>query len=141
MKNLSAIKTENENFDEKSFDEITYETLHQLWVKNVQRRLNLTNFSNNASNETQILNFDDLLKVVNPENYPELMREKFIKDVLVIVFYSLIIIVSLFGNLLVCNVILSKQCMRYRTTNIIIFNLTISDLLVTIFTIPVTTGN
>lgn len=129
---------ENEDSKEQSIDEITYDILLEKWIKSLQ---NLTNQSNETSNATFIIKFDDLLKAMNPENYPELVREKLIKNILVIVFYLIIIIVSLFGNLLVCKVILSKRCMRFRTTNIIILNLTISDLLMTIFTIPVTTGN
>jgi hypothetical protein len=134
MENLSAIESRN-----REFEEINYENLNQLWIKFFQMRSNNTHHANNVSKET--LSFADLLKGINPENYPELMRQKFIRDVLVIVFYSLIIIVSLFGNLMVCKVFLSKKCMRSRTTNIILVNLTISDLLMTIFTIPITTGN
>jgi hypothetical protein len=139
MENLSAIASRNGEFEENSFDEINYENLNQFWIKFVQMRSNNTYNANNVSKET--LSFADLLKGINPENHPELMREKFIRDVLVIVFYSFIIIVSLFGNLMVCKVFLSKKCMRSQTTNIILVNLTISDLLVTIFTIPITTGN
>ncbi|KAF7492719.1 putative G-protein coupled receptor 83 [Sarcoptes scabiei] len=58
------------------------------------------------------------------------------RDYLVIALYGLIVMVSLFGNLLVCKVIQSKQTMRNRTTHLFIANLTISDLLMTIFTIP-----
>ncbi len=102
MENLSAIESRN-----REFEEINYENLNQLWIKFFQMRSNNTHHANNVSKET--LSFADLLKGINPENYPELMRQKFIRDVLVIVFYSLIIIVSLFGNLMVCKVFLSKK--------------------------------
>lgn len=61
-------------------------------------------------------------------------------DVCVIVMYGLIVLVSLFGNLVVIKVILFRQAMRKKITNIFIANLTISDLLMTIFTIPMNTG-
>lgn len=59
---------------------------------------------------------------------------------MVILMYGLIVIVSLFGNLIVCKVILCQHSMRKRTTNVFIANLTISDLLMTIFTIPMFIG-
>ncbi|CAG2106091.1 unnamed protein product, partial [Medioppia subpectinata] len=46
--------------------------------------------------------------------------------------------VSLLGNVLICKVILSGSVNRRRTTNVLIANLTISDLVMTVFTIPVT---
>ncbi|KAH9398697.1 hypothetical protein TYRP_018505 [Tyrophagus putrescentiae] len=58
------------------------------------------------------------------------------QEILVIIMYGLVVLVSLFGNLLVCKVILFKRSMRRRTTNVFIANLTISDLLMTVFTIP-----
>ncbi|KAH9407881.1 Neuropeptide Y receptor, partial [Tyrophagus putrescentiae] len=59
-----------------------------------------------------------------------------LEQVLVVVMYGLVVLVSLLGNLLVCKVILFKRAMRRRTTNIFIANLTIADLLMTVFTIP-----
>lgn len=50
--------------------------------------------------------------------------------------YSLIVLVSLFGNLFVCRVMLSLTSSR-TTTNVLIFNLAVSDLLLTTFNIPV----
>lgn len=63
-----------------------------------------------------------------------------VRDVVIILVYGIIVIVSLCGNLAVCKVILCRQAMRRRITNVFIVNLTISDLLMTIFTIPMNTG-
>ncbi len=63
-----------------------------------------------------------------------------LEQVLVVVMYGLVVLVSLLGNLLVCKVILFKRAMRRRTTNIFIANLTIADLLMTVFTIPMFIG-
>jgi hypothetical protein len=78
--------------------------------------------------------------MISPENEPNFRSKIMMKNVAVIVCYSFIIFISLFGNLLVCYVILSKQGLRARTTNILIVNLTISDLLMTALNIPITTG-
>lgn len=63
-----------------------------------------------------------------------------VRDLVVIFFYSLVMLVSLFGNLVVIKVILFRQAMRKRITNVFIANLTISDLMVTVFTIPMNIG-
>lgn len=63
-----------------------------------------------------------------------------VRDLVVIFFYSLVMLVSLFGNLVVIKVILFRQAMRKRITNVFIANLTISDLIVTVFTIPMNIG-
>ncbi|XP_054159917.1 G-protein coupled receptor 83-like, partial [Oppia nitens] len=78
--------------------------------------------------------------MLSPANHTQYQQKRLIKNIAVIGFYSLIIFVSLFGNLLVCYVILSKRRLRSRTTNILILNLTISDLLLTLFNIPLTTA-
>ncbi|KAH9418542.1 neuropeptide Y receptor [Dermatophagoides pteronyssinus] len=58
-----------------------------------------------------------------------------IRNIIVIICYSLIIIFSLCGNYLVCHVIYSTPKLR-TTTNILIFSLAISDILTTVLNIP-----
>jgi hypothetical protein len=116
-----------------------YQSLSKFneWFKNY-----LIDSSNNSiSNGTQKLKFNQLLHIISVETDPEFQSKNLMKNVAVFVGYSLIILISLFGNLLVCYIILSKHRLRTRTTNILIANLTISDLLMTTLNIPITTGN
>ena len=53
----------------------------------------------------------------------------------IIIIYSLIVLISMFGNLLVLFVILKNKRMRTKT-NILMANITVSDLMMTIFNIP-----
>ncbi|CAN7939771.1 unnamed protein product, partial [Ixodes hexagonus] len=57
------------------------------------------------------------------------------RDVLVIVLYALVVLVSLFGNSLVCHVVLRSRKMRSKT-NVLIANLAVSDLLMTTLNVP-----
>lgn len=57
------------------------------------------------------------------------------KDAILVAAYSIIIVVSLFGNLLVCNVV-SRNKRLHTVTNLFIVNLAVSDILVTILNIP-----
>ncbi|CAG2175452.1 unnamed protein product, partial [Oppiella nova] len=57
------------------------------------------------------------------------------RNVLIISFYSLIVVVSLCGNLLVCKIAFTKRKMR-TTTNILIASLACSDIVMTAFNIP-----
>lgn len=57
------------------------------------------------------------------------------RNVITIIAYATIMIVSLIGNSLVCYVIQSTPKLR-TTTNILIYSLTISDLMTTILNIP-----
>ena len=121
----------------KAYQNQTYKNLFNEWLKNY-----LINSSNNSiSNETLKLKFNEFLNIISVETDPEFQSKNLMKNVAVFVGYSLIIFISLFGNLLVCYVILSKRRLRTRTTNILIANLTISDLLITTLNIPITTGN
>lgn len=134
---LSELNMESEDKEEYSSGYITERDLFIQWLKNISR-LNFTNNSEDT-NETLIERFRKYISSSDYlSKYPELSREKILKNVLIILFYSLIIIVSLFGNLLVCKVILSRRSLRRRTTNILILNLSFSDLLMTVFAIPVT---
>jgi len=75
-----------------------------------------------------------LIKILN-EKYSDYKSDRFDRNVSVIAFYSLIAMISLFGNLLVCFVILKNKTMRTKT-NILMANITISDLMITVFNIP-----
>ena len=57
------------------------------------------------------------------------------KDIILIVSYSVLIFISLVGNILVCKAVYDlRQSMS--TTNVLIFNLAVSDLLMTTVNIP-----
>jgi hypothetical protein len=102
-----------------------YDVLLQQWKKkndiNDDLHYNLTS--------------DDIKELLNPYNYPEYYSEKAIRNGIIIGFYCSIVLVSLFGNLLVCYVIFKKKRMRTET-NILMANLTVSDLMMTVFNIP-----
>ncbi len=61
--------------------------------------------------------------------------EDTVGNILIAFFYSLIIIVSLIGNSLVCKIIFTNKKFR-NTTNILIASLAISDILMTAINIP-----
>ena len=73
---------------------------------------------------------------LDSEYHPVNQRSQFVKNIFVIIFFSLIIIISLIDNLLVCSVVFSKRRMRLKQINILIANLAISDLMMTVFNIP-----
>jgi hypothetical protein len=81
------------------------------------------------------LTSDDIKELLDPSNYPEYYSEKATRNVIIIGFYCSIVLVSLFGNLLVCYVIFKKKRMRTET-NILMANLTVSDLMMTVVNIP-----
>jgi len=56
----------------------------------------------------------------------------------IMLFFSLIVIVSLCGNLLVCRTLMAQRRLRANSTNVLIGVLAISDLMMTIFNIPFT---
>ncbi len=127
---------ESSIYDTNKTDQITYEILFNEWLKNYI----MNSSDEKIFKESLKSKFDELIKMISHENEPNFHSKTIVKNVAVIVCYSLIIFISLFGNLLVCYVILSKQRLRARTTNILIANLTISDLLMTTLNIPITTG-
>ncbi len=127
---------ESSIYDTNKTDQITYEILFNEWLKNYI----MNSSDEKIFKESLKSKFDELIKMISHENEPNFHSKTIVKNVAVIVCYSLIIFISLFGNLLVCYVILSKQRLRARTTNILIANLTVSDLLMTTLNIPITTG-
>jgi hypothetical protein len=127
---------ESSIYDTNKTDQITYEILFNEWLKNYI----MNSSDEKIFKESLKSKFDELINMIGHENEPNFHSKTIVKNVAVIVCYSFIIFISLFGNLLVCYVILSKQRLRARTTNILIANLTISDLLMTTLNIPITTG-
>lgn len=73
-----------------------------------------------------------LLRNLSLESQPLLQQPR---DVLVVVLYGVIVLVSVFGNALVCHVVLRSRKMHTKT-NVLIANLAVSDLLMTTLTIP-----
>ncbi|GFU38246.1 probable G-protein coupled receptor 83 [Nephila pilipes] len=53
----------------------------------------------------------------------------------IVIFYSLIILISIFGNLLVCNIVARNRKMR-SSTYVFIANLALSDFLTTVLNLP-----
>lgn len=118
--------------------DITEDDLFQEWLRGLfNRTINISE----ELNQTLI----DQLRWIFRKNfstdlskYPEFARERHLKNALIILFYTIIIIISVFGNFLVCKVVLSRRRLRNRTTNILILNLAFSDIVMTVFAIPVT---
>ncbi|GFR09600.1 probable G-protein coupled receptor 83 [Trichonephila clavata] len=65
----------------------------------------------------------------------KLSRNAELVNAVVIFFYALIVLVSLFGNLIVCKIVFSKSSIK-SSTNVYIGNLSISDLMMTAINIP-----
>lgn len=65
-------------------------------------------------------------------------RMRLLANSVIIVFYSVIIIVSLSGNLLVCRALMRQRRLCSNSTNTLIGVLAISDLMMTTFNIPFT---
>lgn len=75
---------------------------------------------------------------LNPENYPAAYKSaRATRNSLLFAFYTTIVFVSLFGNLSVCYVIAKRRRMQ-TSTNLLMANLAVSDLFMTIVTIPFT---
>jgi G protein-coupled receptor 83 len=73
----------------------------------------------------------DLIKHMKHESKSKIL----FYNILLIASYSLIALVSLTGNLLVCKVIYTRKLSR-TTTNVLIGNLAVADLLMTLVNIP-----
>uniref|UniRef100_A0A8C9EPS4 G-protein coupled receptors family 1 profile domain-containing protein n=1 Tax=Pavo cristatus TaxID=9049 RepID=A0A8C9EPS4_PAVCR len=80
--------------------------------------------------------------IVEWEKFAELARyelesQKPTVKALLIVAYSVIIIMSLFGNMLVCHVVLKNKRM-HSATSLFIVNLAVSDIMITLLNTPFT---
>ena len=89
-------------------------------------------------NESLSLDLNELLqKFLNGTKDDDKFSNYVIKkNLIIIISYLLIVIVSLFGNLLVCYAIFSRKQITFIKTNVFIINLTLSNLMMTIFNIP-----
>ena len=91
-------------------------------------------------NSTDNGELDDWLNVsqINMSHDSTLLDEignRMWRDVILLVAYGILIIISLFGNILVCHVVLRNRRM-HTVTNFFIANLAISDLLLTCINVP-----
>lgn len=83
---------------------------------------------NNISLETTTIDLDDISQMLYPKSFKQIpLWEAAIK----IFVYTIMIIVSLIGNILIILVVAKNKRMR-TTTNYYIVNLAVSDLLVTL---------
>ena len=78
----------------------------------------------------------ELLKLLRERHRKPLTNEERLKNSFIIFCYSLIIIVSLCGNLLVVKVIAFGKKKMLTTTNVLIASLAFSDIVMTTFNIP-----
>jgi hypothetical protein len=97
--------------------------------------MNFSYFNLTFENSSDEFDWQTFFSEYNLQNNPTYWRQKMIKNSIIIIFYSIIFIISLFGNSLVCYVILSARQMR-TVTNFYIANLTISDIMMTLINIP-----
>ena len=74
--------------------------------------------------------------LVGKKKYGAESQNPTIKSLLIIA-YSFIIIISLFGNILVCHVVIKNKRM-YSATSLFIVNLAIADILITLLNTPFT---
>jgi allatostatin A receptor len=87
--------------------------------------------------EFEMNEFLDVMTTVNPDELEADRRLAQTISIIVPIFFSLIGITGFIGNLLVVITVLFNQNMR-NTTNLLIFNLSLSDLLFICFCIPFT---
>uniref|UniRef100_A0A674HZM7 Probable G-protein coupled receptor 83 n=1 Tax=Terrapene triunguis TaxID=2587831 RepID=A0A674HZM7_9SAUR len=81
-------------------------------------------------------------RIVEWEKFAELAKyeaefQKPTVKALLIVAYSVIIIISLFGNMLVCHVVIKNKRM-HSATSLFIVNLAVSDIMITLLNTPFT---
>uniref|UniRef100_A0A8B9SA55 G-protein coupled receptors family 1 profile domain-containing protein n=1 Tax=Apteryx owenii TaxID=8824 RepID=A0A8B9SA55_APTOW len=94
------------------------------------RCIDLTSFNWTNSRIIEWERFAELAKY-EPESQKPTVKA------LLIVAYSVIIIMSLFGNMLVCHVVLKKKRM-HSATSLFIVNLAVSDIMITLLNTPFT---
>ncbi len=91
---------------------------------------------------SELINLDlfnltnDMLNSSTNRTHSSEISEMILRNIIIACSYSLIVIVSLCGNILVCKTIWTKS--RHNSTNLLIANLALSDILMTIFNIPFT---
>lgn len=72
-----------------------------------------------------------------PPEQSEYARLELIVSIVVPIFFSIVVIVGLFGNLLVVLVVTFNKQMR-NTTNLLILNLAVADILFIVLCVPFT---
>jgi hypothetical protein len=87
----------------------------------------------NSTNSTFLT---ELIKLLREKHKKPISTELLLRNILIICSYSLIVIVSLCGNLLVVKVIVFGKRKMCTTTNILIASLAFSDIVMTAFNIP-----
>jgi len=102
-------------------------------VTPIQTNLSLVYQSNNDTNSSYLT---ELLKILQDKHNKPISAEELFRNILIICCYSIIVIVSLMGNLLVVKVIVFGKRKMCTTTNILIASLAISDIVMTVFNIP-----
>lgn len=94
----------------------------------------LTNDS--ESNISDAENWAKILEMIKQRSEQPISTGRLLHNIFIIFCYSLIIVVSLCGNLLVVKVIALGKKKMLTTTNILIASLAFSDLVMTLFNIP-----
>lgn len=94
------------------------------------------NSSNGSDYETQLFQIHKIL-IRNWTTRYSSSLEKYSLDlkILIIFLYCIIVLVSIFGNSIVCKIVFLNSSMR-STTNIYIGNMSISDILMTLLNVP-----
>ncbi len=87
-------------------------------------------------NNTNSSFLTELLKLLREKHKKPISTEELLRNIIIICSYSLIVIVSLCGNLLVVKVIVFGKRKMCTTTNILIASLAFSDIVMTAFNIP-----
>ncbi|KPJ02118.1 PREDICTED: prolactin-releasing peptide receptor-like [Papilio xuthus] len=91
-----------------------------------------------AANNTQLNNVTsrNITSNLETNGYENIIDNKFIQGVFCVI-YTIIFVLGLLGNLLVCFVVLRNKAMQ-TVTNLFITNLALSDILLCIFAVPFT---
>lgn len=82
------------------------------------------------------INIDDIGDFENNTKY-EAESQSLTVKALLIVAYSVIIIISLFGNILVCHVVIKNKRIQ-SATSLFIVNLAVADIMITLLNTPFT---
>ena len=99
----------------------------------------LNNFKNNSQNVSAVLAFMQYTAnmTANSSSWTTGKSEKsdIVRNILLVFAYGTLTLISLFGNSIVCYVIIRNKRM-YTVTNFFIANMAMSDLLLTCFNVP-----
>ncbi|KAG8447620.1 hypothetical protein GDO86_014939 [Hymenochirus boettgeri] len=96
----------------------------------------LYGYSNISSLFNGDLNIDDIGDFENDTKYEAESQSSTVKALLIVA-YSVIIVISLFGNILVCHVVIKNSRMQ-SATSLFIVNLAVADIMITLLNTPFT---